>query len=267
MSGHETTTLAVRDVELPAGASLYRQDGVVLGLVLPDDLPFDSLEAVADEAERLGLTPVEEGGLVLLVDADGAVVEERDPDCYVKLMTDVFDYIDWLAEQASVSQMVLADAMNHGDRVYGERYAQWIDQSGYGYGSLANIAWVGREVPLDIRVPGLSYYHYVQVAPLDDLSEKREWLEKAAREGLTGRALGAEIGRKRLLDEGRDPDLYEAERGVGRAVQALQDVSPERWADVVWSKFLWPLRHMCEPPEFQRFVARLKNRLAEGGNG
>lgn len=245
-------------VALPEGARLYAN-----GLELPLHLPFDAVEAVELEARERGLRPIEkeDGRGVLLVDESGEVVEEREPDCWTKTMRSIFDRVEWLAREASASQLQLGDGINYGDAEYGERYAQWIDQSGYAYGSLANIAWVAREVPRGLRLEGLSYYHYQQVAPLDDDDEKRRWLELALEEGLSGRELNARINHKKLTDAGEDPDLYEAEKSVGRAVGALEKVTPDHWPVVVWERFIWPLRHYCTEQEYQRFLRRLKKRL------
>jgi len=250
------------EIALPEGAVLHDN-----GLELPLHLPFDALEAVEGEARERGLTAVEkeDGRGVLLVDERGEVVEERDPDCWTKTMASIFDRVEWLAREASASQLQLGDGVNYGDAEYGERYAQWIDQSGYAYGSLANIAWVAREVPLALRLEGLSYYHFQQVAPLDDAEEKRRWLEEAKKENLSGRELNARINRAKLTAQGVDPDLYEAERGVGRAAEALKDLHPSRWADVVWARFLRPLRHLTGEGEWREFLETLKKHL-EGGD-
>lgn len=247
---------------LPDGAELYDN-----GLALPLHLPFDAAEAVAEEAQRRGLTVVEkeDGSGVLLLNDEGEVVGERDPDCWTKTMASIFDRIEWLAQEASASQLQLGDGINYGEAEYGERYSQWIDQSGYAYGSLANIAWVAREVPLAMRLPGLSYYHFQQVAPLDDDDEKQRWLEVAAEENLSGRELNARINRKRLTDAGQDPDLYEAEKGVGRAVTALENIAPTRWADVVWRQFLWPLRHVTSEEQYAAFLTGLRLKMTVEG--
>jgi len=256
------TALAKRgeaQIALPEGAVLHDN-----GLELPLHLPFDALEAVSAEAERRGLEAVEKDGVVYLLNEEGEVVGERDPDCWTKVVRSIFDRVEWLAGETSAVQLQLGDAINYGDTEYGERYAQWIDQEGYAYGSLANIAWVAREVPRELRLPGLCYYHYQQVAPLDDDDEKCYWLNKALEDGLSGRQLNDKITRATLTAQGVDPDLHEAEKGVGRAVDALSDLHPSRWADVVWARFLRPLRHLTGEGEWMEFLERLKKYL-EGG--
>lgn len=269
----ETTALTPREIHLPKGAELIVRDGFVLGLELPPDLPFDGVEALAAYTERQGLVAIEACGRVFLVEeevvdgevVDAVIVDERHPDSWTALMRDIFGYIDWLADQSSVSQLILGDAMAQGEAAYGEKYDAWMDQTGFAYGSLANIVWVAENVPPQIRVPGLTFYHYRMVAALDDTEAKRGWLEKALEERWSGRDLGTAIMRQALVDQGLDPDLYEAERGVGRAVRALKDLDPALWAEVVWHRFLWPLRHATNEADYSQFLAQLGNHLSEGG--
>lgn len=171
-----------------------------------------------------------------------------------------------VAVEADVLQWWLADCINFGEAEYGERYANWINQTKYTYGSLANIAWVGRSVPPEARHPDLYFYHHQAVAPLQDPSVQRAWLDKAIENEWSGRELANEIARARIADEGGDPDLHEAERGVGRAVTALEHVTPALWADVVWERFLAPLRHLCANGDYQEFLGALIKRLEQWRN-
>jgi len=169
--------------------------------------------------------------------------------------------IEATASRANCLTWAIADAINYGEAEFGEMYAQWVDQTDYAYGSLANIAWVGREVPLAIRRPELSFYQHQAVAPLDDLAQKQAWLKKAAEEGLSGRGLSQAIEHDKITANGGDPTRYEAEKKVGRSVDAFHDLDIKHWAPVLWTKLLWPLRHLCGSADYQAFLHSLKKHL------
>lgn len=181
-------------------------------------------------------------------------------DEWEQLMKYLETEIQAVAERADTLQWQLADAINHGRAAYGEKYAQWVDQTSYQYGSLANIAWVGRHVPREERRLSLTFYHHQSVAPLEP-KEQKYWLDKAEREQWSGRDLSRAIARKQIEEQGGNPDLYEAEKGIGRATTALANIGPSEWADVVWRKFLQPLKHLCSQPDYQRFLLALKEKL------
>ena len=81
-------------------------------------------------------------------------------------------------------QFWLADALNYGERKFGERYSQAIQAAtGYQASTLANIAWVGRKVEPSRRRESLSFGHHAAVASLPageqdemlDLAEQAHW--------------------------------------------------------------------------------------------
>lgn len=184
-------------------------------------------------------------------------------DDWAALMQSLEAEINRMAQRVSTVQWWLGDAINHGRATYGEMYAQWVDQTNYKYGSLANIKWVAEHVPPELRHPELSFYHHQIVAP-DEVEDKETWLALAAENEWTGRELSREITRARVTEEGGDPDLYEAERDVGYAVSVFEKVTPDRWADVVWRQLLAPLRHMCTGRDYEAFLARLKTLMMKG---
>jgi len=54
--------------------------------------------------------------------------------------------VERLQRQLKVIEWALADALNFGDRTYGEDYAQWVDETGLKKRTLQNIARIGRLV-------------------------------------------------------------------------------------------------------------------------
>lgn len=82
-------------------------------------------------------------------------------------------YEQWERLMSTVSHMEMAaqwaigDALNYGASRYGEKYSQAIEVTGHSYQALANYSWVARNVPPDVRRPGLSWTHHRAVAKLD----------------------------------------------------------------------------------------------------
>jgi hypothetical protein len=182
-------------------------------------------------------------------------------DDWKNVVTSIHTEIEATASRANCLTWAIADAINYGEAEFGEMYAQWVDQTDYAYGSLANIAWVGREVPLTIRQPELSFYQHQAVAPLDDLDAKQAWLKKAVNENLSGRGLSQAIEHDKILANGGDPTRYEVEKKVGRSVDAFRDLDVRQWAPVLWTKLLWPLRHLCGNEDYRTFLDNLKKHL------
>lgn len=78
----------------------------------------------------------------------------------------------------SAAKFWLGDALNFGERVYGERYAQAIDATGLPYQYLANVASICGKVAVSRRRENLSFSHHSEVARLEP-REQIEWLGAA----------------------------------------------------------------------------------------
>lgn len=216
----------------------------------------DQTSIVVRVSERLTLpagSKLYENGLEL---PQGITFDE-----WEDVVTSIRVEIEATSQRANCLTWAIADAINTGEERFGEMYAQWVDQTDYAYGSLANIAWVGREVPLAIRKPELSFYQHQAVAPLDDLDEKEAWLKKAVEENLSGRKISQAIEHEKIAAGGGDPIRYEAERKVGQSADAFRDLDTRYWAPVLWEKLLWPLRHFCGAADYRAFLDGLKKHL------
>lgn len=94
------------------------------------------------------------------------------------------EYDQWLRLMATLQQLTTAfqfaigDALNYGQKRYGEKYAQAMDATGCAYQSLANWSWVASHVPLDNRVAGLSWTHHRIVAHVGT-DQQKQLLESA----------------------------------------------------------------------------------------
>ena len=86
----------------------------------------------------------------------------------------------------------LGDLVNYGEGAHGEKYAQIVDDTGYDYGYLRQVASVARSIPMEDRVVGLPYGHHRAVASIKD-GEARKALLLIAGEMAIPRAEFEEI--------------------------------------------------------------------------
>jgi hypothetical protein len=96
-------------------------------------------------------------------------------------------------------QFWVGDYLNHGERRYGEKYAQAVDPQQAE--TWRHYAWVARSIEPCFRKHNLSYKHHEAVAPLEP-SQQQEWLELAEKESLSVSDL-----RRRLKPPSDDRDL------------------------------------------------------------
>jgi hypothetical protein len=78
----------------------------------------------------------------------------------------------------------VGDWIAYGERAYGEMYSQAIEETGIGYGQLAQIVHVAKRVEPDMRREGLSWSTHASVARLER-DAAIAVLDKAETEGLS----------------------------------------------------------------------------------
>lgn len=84
------------------------------------------------------------------------------------------------------TQWTVGDWLNYGERRWGEKYAQAIEETSLNHGTLRNYAWVASRINLSCRHDKLSFEHHYQVASDDYTDEQRqELLTIAERDGLS----------------------------------------------------------------------------------
>ena len=84
------------------------------------------------------------------------------------------------------------DWCNHGERAYGEKYSQALNETGLDYNTLAHYASVARQFEVWRRRQTLSWSHHREVAPLEreeqdqllDKAEEQRWTRAQLREEL-----------------------------------------------------------------------------------
>ena len=82
---------------------------------------------------------------------------------------------------AAMIQFAVGDWINYGERKWGERYAQAIEDTEAQYQTLRNQRYVAAHVPLSRRRDKLTYSHHAEVAALDANDQERFLIEAEIR--------------------------------------------------------------------------------------
>ena len=104
------------------------------------------------------------------------------------------------------SAWLLGDALNYGEKVYGETYTQAAVWTGLADQTLANYASTCSRVPRSRRRSALSFSVHSEVAWLEP-REQEEWLDKVSSNGWTRSVLREELApmrAKKQLEESRE---------------------------------------------------------------
>ncbi len=92
--------------------------------------------------------------------------------------------METLNQLTTAFQFAMGDALNYGQKRYGEKYAQAMDATGCAYQSLANWSWVSSNVPIHNRVTGISWTHHRIVAHVGT-EQQKQLLESARSRNLS----------------------------------------------------------------------------------
>lgn len=118
-------------------------------------------------------------------------------------------------------EFALADAINFGETViqrrYGQKYSQWIQETGYEKETIRKIAWVGRQVETVRRRTVLDFAHHQEVAALPpkmqdsllDLAEEKGWKREEIRDAARQAKAQIKAAERALLPVPTvtDPDM------------------------------------------------------------
>lgn len=158
-----------------------------------------------------------ETGEVLVRDSNGALVDKPGPIVLHKVGLEVvgelaFDeWQQFLGNLNLVQGSIhwwLGDAVNYGERKYGETYAQAVEVTGFDDGTLRNDAWVANRIELSRRHDNLSFGHHQEVAALEP-DQQDYWLNYAEAERKSQKELRYAIRMARLEARLQDIELPE----------------------------------------------------------
>lgn len=89
-------------------------------------------------------------------------------------------------------QWICGDWLNYGEKAYGQKYSQALDETGYSYDTLRHVSWVAAKVEPCRRKHNLSWSHHLEVIKLNP-DEQDFWLAKAEEENLSTKQLRGAI--------------------------------------------------------------------------
>lgn len=125
----------------------------------------------------------------------------------------------------------IGDWINFGERKFGEKYSQEVDQLDYERKTLWNYAYVARSILPSFRKEGLSFQHHNIVASLPK-DKQQYWLDYADDHKLTTRELVAAIHTENLKEEGSNydnlVDFIEHMKAYANEVLQLADALHEK---------------------------------------
>lgn len=102
----------------------------------------------------------------------------------------------------------IGDWLNYGERKYGEKYSQALDETGFDYQTLADSKWISSKVKVSCRQENLTFEHHRHIAKFES-DEQREWLDRAAMLGWSAKELRQQIKQRGLLDYVRHKQAIE----------------------------------------------------------
>ena len=127
--------------------------------------------------------------------------------------------VERLTRQHKRIEWAIGDALQFGERRYGDTYAQWVEETGLSENTLATIKWVAGKIESSRRREDVGWSHHREVAALPPPVQDR-LLAEAAEKGLT--RYQVRVAAQLLDDEGR-----------GRAVDAtgtpVEEPEPLVW--------------------------------------
>lgn len=111
-------------------------------------------------------------------------------------------------------QFWIGDWILHGERSYGEMYAQALDQTLYSYTTLTHAKWVASRIPPERRRPNLSWSHHHEIADLEP-EDQDELLDEAEKQKLSVSKFRKLVFQKKIrldLPEMSDKELSDAQK-------------------------------------------------------
>lgn len=156
----------------------------------------------------------EPGSLALLVDLEraGALTPTAltlDPDTSYERYEALLGMLGQVHRSAS---WIIGDAVEFGERIFGEKFAQAIEATGLAPTTLMNYASVCRRVPPERRRASLPFSSHALVASLPP-REQTKWLKRAEAEDWTRRELDSAL-KGDLPPEVEPPSLTDLARAV-----------------------------------------------------
>jgi len=98
----------------------------------------------------------------------------------------------------------IGDWLNYGERQWGEKYLEAIEQTGYNYQTLRDDKWIAARVDLSRRRDKLSFDHHKTIAGLD-AEEQETLLKDAVEKKLDSKAFRKYVEKRELPQTEKKP--------------------------------------------------------------
>jgi len=121
-----------------------------------------------------------------------------------------FEICSRLTQLTTSSRFWLGDALNHGEKIYGDEYFQVFDHIEAEVGRLRDYAYVARQIPPSMREEGVYWTHYRELASVKDTELQLDLLAKAKSGELDSRGIAREKNKLRK-ESGEEVELEEFE--------------------------------------------------------
>lgn len=127
----------------------------------------------------------------------------------------------------------VGDLINAGERLFPNKYEQWVEFTHYTIGTLRNYAWMCSRVPPENRgIVGIQ--QTLIAARFKDPKVQRKFMEQSVREGLTGREFlrlvkGDQHYRRKALPESTRRDAKTRQKQLEAAYDRMWDMHRVTW--------------------------------------
>lgn len=133
-----------------------------------------------------------------------------------------------LIRQQKRIEWAIGDALQFGERRYGDTYAQWVEQTGLAENTLATIKWVAGAIERSRRREDVGWAYHREVASLP-IPEQEKALDAAETAGMTRYELRQEVRKRqdRLAGQAVDAAGTPLTDAESLWVPGLEDLTEE----------------------------------------
>lgn len=153
----------------------------------------------------------------------------------------------------------LGDCVRYGENHWGQDcYQVAIQETGYSDQTLANVAWVASKIEPSRRRenPSVSFEHHAETASLEP-ERQDKWLDEVEEKKLPVKALREQIRKERDIAQGRDPDVWNANRALAKAREEVAAAPIEKWSEILIDHLIVPIGSDRPRAEYEAFLSLL----------
>lgn len=154
----------------------------------------------------------------------------------------------------------IGDWLNYGEKEYGEKYSQVLEETGYDYQTLRNDSYIASRIDLSRRRDNVPFGIYSEIAPFNP-DKQEELLDKVVENGMSIKELRKQK-HKILLDSVRPTISMDENLILGDAINGLQKI-PDNSIDCVVTDPPYGIDYQSNRREVKEQLDRIQNDKAE----